>query len=257
MKLMKTFKPGVESLNRRNVETGGTAHCAPIPFQRFNAFTLIELLVVIAVITVLAALLIPAGGIMVQKAQIQRAVSEREQLTTAIDNYKSRYGYYPPSNTNVLNPMTNQLYYELIGTTMSVGSGVASNFTTLDNASVIDGNTISTWFGVGGFMNCTKSGGGSEDSLPAKQFLSGLKPSEIASNGVIDMIVTSANSDAGYQPVPGVSSLTGRPANPWRYRYPGTNNPDSYDLWVQVYVGGKTNLICNWAKNPQYNVPIE
>jgi prepilin-type N-terminal cleavage/methylation domain-containing protein len=237
----------VSKCGMRNAECGMSG-----PVRRFNAFTLIELLVVIAVITVLAALLIPAGGIMVQKAQIQRATSERELLTTAIENYKSRYGFFPPSNTNVVNAMTNQLYYELMGTTMTV-SGSASNFTTLDNATLINGNTILGTYGVGGFLNCTKSGGGAEDSLPAKQFLSGLKPSEIASNGIFSMIVTSANSDAGYQPVPGVSSLTGRPANPWRYRCPGTNNPSSYDLWVDVYVGGKTDLICNWVKAPIYN----
>ena len=41
--------------------------------------------------------------------------------------------------------------------------------------------------------------------------------------------------------------------NPWRYAYPGTNNPGSYDLWVQLDIAGNTNLICNWTKQVQIN----
>lgn len=212
------------------------------------AFTLIELLVVIAIIAVLAALLLPAAGIMVKKENINRAISERDQLETAIEAYHSKYGFYPPGNGFVGVYTNNPLYYELIGTTMSV-SGGGTTFTTLDGASTISQGVVTNTFDVGAFMNCTK--GSNEDSVPAVQFLSGLKPSEIASNGVESMIVTAANSDPGYQPVPGFNSLTGRPANPWRYMCPGTNNPTSYDLWVAVEVGGITNVICNWVKQPQ------
>ena len=41
--------------------------------------------------------------------------------------------------------------------------------------------------------------------------------------------------------------------NPWRYAYPGTNNPGSYDLWIQLDIAGNTNLICNWTKSVQIN----
>ena len=53
--------------------------------------------------------------------------------------------------------------------------------------------------------------------------------------------------DTGYKPlnVPDV--------NPFRYVYPGTNNPSSYDLWVQLVINGKTNLICNWSASASSN----
>jgi len=222
------------------------------------AFTLIELLVVIAIIAVLAAILIPAGGIVIRKENLGRAMSERDQLETAIEAYHSKYGFYPPGNGNAGIYITNQLYYELMGTT-----NTANGFTTLDGASTpITASAVSSVFGVQAFMNCSKSNSTAEDSTPAVQFLGGLKSGEIASaniasGGSWSMIVTAANSDPGYQPLPGVNSLAGHPANPWRYMYPGTNNPGSYDLWVQIYSGGKTNLICNWNKQVQYNVAIQ
>ncbi|HEV2452844.1 MAG TPA: prepilin-type N-terminal cleavage/methylation domain-containing protein [Verrucomicrobiae bacterium] len=217
-----------------------------------NAFTLIEILVVIAIAVIIAGLLITAGGQVVQKSNINRAISERDQLETAIEAYRAKYGYYPPSNA-FGNALTNQLYYELLGTTANVENGV-TNFTTLDGGSQISAPAVASTFGVSAFMNCSKGGG--DDSIPAQTFLSGLKAGEIASNGAVNVIVTAANSDVGYSPMPGFHPLAGRQANPWRYVYPGTNNPSSYDLWVQVFVGNKTNLICNWAKQPQLNVPM-
>ena len=192
---------------------------------------------------------------MVQKSNIQRAISERDQLVTAIDAYHAKYGFYPPSSQATGNPLLNQLYYELIGTTMTnYQSGPA--FAALDGSSEINTNTIVTSFGVSAFMNC-KRDADAENSIPAQTFLPGLKAGEIASNGAVMFIVTAANSDLTYKPMPGVYSLAGRPANPWRYVCPGTNNPNSYDLWVQVFVGNHSNLVCNWAKQPQINVPMK
>ena len=44
--------------------------------------------------------------------------------------------------------------------------------------------------------------------------------------------------------------------NPFRYLYPGTNNPSSYDLWVQLKISGKMYLICNWSTTPIVNSPL-
>jgi prepilin-type N-terminal cleavage/methylation domain-containing protein len=216
-----------------------------------NAFTLIELLTVIAIIAIIAALLMPVGALIARKAHIQAAQSERDQLETAIDRYHAAHGFYPPDNPN--GALTNQLYYELLGTTTTDGS----YFTNLDNSHTIQSSTVRAVFGVGGFMNCTKSSAG-EDAPQARNFFPGLKPGQIATNGDdVAVIVTAVASDnPTYQPMPGFVSMSGSPANPWRYLYPGTNNPSSYDLWLQLIVGGKTNLICNWKSQPQINSPL-
>jgi len=37
-------------------------------------------------------------------------------------------------------------------------------------------------------------------------------------------------------------------SNPWRYNSSNPRyNPKSYDLWIDVTVGGKTNRVCNWS----------
>ncbi|HEV2318674.1 MAG TPA: type II secretion system protein, partial [Verrucomicrobiae bacterium] len=142
------------------------------PLRRIDAstlqpgFTLIELLVVIAIAVVISALLITAGAAVVRKSNINRAISEREQIETAIDNYHATFGYYPPSNPN--GPLTNQLYYELLGTSTN-----ATGFETLDDASQISAATVQSTFGVSAFMNCNKGSG--EDAVPAHMFLAGLK----------------------------------------------------------------------------------
>ncbi|HOW79554.1 MAG TPA: hypothetical protein PK406_08895, partial [Verrucomicrobiota bacterium] len=43
----------------------------------------------------------------------------------------------------------------------------------------------------------------------------------------------------------------GAKLNPWRYNSSNpTNNPNSFDLWMDIAVGGKTNRICNWSDKP-------
>jgi prepilin-type N-terminal cleavage/methylation domain-containing protein len=221
-----------------------------------RAFSLIELLVVIAIIAVIAAILLPVGNRVALKARIQTAQSEMNQVETAIDAYHAKFGFYPPcnGNTNIMAALTNQLYYELVGTTTNFNNGV-TNFVSLDQSSTLPAATVQEYFSIGGIMNCTKGVG--EDAVKAQTFAGGLKPGQVATNidGVY-VLTTSAASDGIYRPMQSYSTLSGRPANPWRYLYPGINNPNSYDLWVQVFVGGKTNLICNWKDTPQINSPL-
>ena len=222
-----------------------------------GAFTLIELLTVIAVIAIIAALLFPAFNAVKNRSTINAVTGQMHQLEASIDAYHAKYGYYPPGNANAnganLAPaLTNQLYYELGGTTADPQGQI---FTNLDESGYLSTATISSTFGVSGFMNCTKGTG--EDAATAKNFLPGLKPGQIATNGGGDgvfVIVTSINSGVGYQPMRGFNSRDGiNSANPWRYLYPGVNNPTTYDLWIQIIVAGKTNLICNWKDTPSIN----
>ena len=85
----------------------------PSPVTRL-AFTLVELLTVIAVIGVIAALIFPVAGTVKRQTILHNAQAQMAQLETALERYKSVYGFYPPARPN--GPLTNQLYYELEGT---------------------------------------------------------------------------------------------------------------------------------------------
>lgn len=218
-----------------------------------TGFTLVELLIVIAVIGILVALLLSVFNSGTKHSILQRAQSERDQIETALESYRTYYGFYPPCNANASPTVQgratiNQLYYELEGTTASVGN-TGMNFTTLDNASTIASSTVASAFGVAGFMNYTKGNG--ENAKPAKNFLTGIKAGQIATLTVggqpVNILTTAAVGDPTYQPIPGTMTENGQNANPWLYLNPGTHNPGSYDLSLQIMVGGKTNLISNWT----------
>src|SRR5947209_7127483 len=60
------------------------------------AFTLIELLVVIAIMAILAALIIPITGAVTRAKLRSRTKTELRQIESAIVNYKTKKGIYPP-----------------------------------------------------------------------------------------------------------------------------------------------------------------
>jgi prepilin-type N-terminal cleavage/methylation domain-containing protein len=213
-------------------------------FRTISAFTLIELLAVIAIIGILAAFILAVAGPVQRVKYINTTTAEMGKIETALDNYKKAYGAYPPAGTNAL---INPLYYELVGATNNNGI-----FTTLDGAA--DGYPLA--FGMSGFVNCNKPGSGGENSAQARDFLLDLKPNQVANitnsspaytNNFL--VVSVGGPEVGYAPA-GVQG-----ANPWRYAYPGTNNPNSYDLWAQLVINRKTNLVCNWSSKVQINAP--
>ena len=225
-------------------------------FRIASGFTIIELLAVIAVIGVLAEFTFSSLAVVKRRQHISHTQAELGQLTAAIDNYKTTYGFYPPDNTNgVANAsgqlLGNQLYYELVGTLLTNGV-----FETLDGGAQIAANDVPTAFGIGGFINCNKPGAG-EDSQPAKNFIHELNPRQLGRStnntvGITILVGSVGGPDQTYQPL-GVSDL-----NPWRYKSSGTltNNPGSYELYIQLVIGGKTNLVCNWSKQVQINSPL-
>ena len=237
------------TLNPHPVELQPVFHGA----KPSTGFTLIELLVVIAIMAALAALLLPVAGAVKKHQYIYNAQAEMAKLETAIDRYKSACGFYPPdSHLATPDPLRNQLYYELTGTGYDPNQIL---YTNLDGSSSLTAANVGTAFGVGGFMNCTKPGGGDEASV-AKNFLPDLKPNQMGtttSHGVPVTILITADGgpDVTYMPL-GQSGI-----NPWRYNSSNpTNNPGSYDLWVQLRISGKTNLICNWSKQVQTDSPL-
>ena len=228
-------------------------------FSTQRAFTLIELLVVISIIGVLAAMTLVVAGAVSKNKKISVAKGELAAIESALDNYKAKYGVYPPSNQNGVNTYSltgndraqfSQLYYELTGTKSTTIGGV-NYFVTLDDRYQIKAADVSLAYGVGGFVNCTKGGG--DDAAAAKNFMASLTPKQfndqvINNNARTTALVTSVNGpDDNYKPL-GASDL-----NPIRYVYPGTNNVGSYDLWVQLQISGKKYLVCNWSKAAQVN----
>jgi prepilin-type N-terminal cleavage/methylation domain-containing protein len=222
-----------------------------------HAFTLIELLVVISIMAVLAAFTIPVLGAIKASQYKKIARGEMELIQTALENYKAKYGVYPPGNHNIpaayapanTPSQFSQLYYELSGVTRGGGS-----FTTLDGMTTITEADFLNAYGVGGVVNCTQGSG--EDAAAAKNFLSGLaanKYNQYVTNRTIrtTMLVTSVGGpDDNYKPLLAIG------LNPFRYVYPGVNNPNSYDLWVQLVIRGKTNLLCNWNSKVIINSPL-
>src|SRR5688572_12991283 len=67
-----------------------------------RGFTLVELMVVISIIALLAALVSVAVARSISKAKETRIELELDNLAGAIEQYKSKYGSYPPSTYALL-----------------------------------------------------------------------------------------------------------------------------------------------------------
>ena len=238
---------------RDRLPVGGTAGCQPAPRGSWRAFTLIELLAVIAIIATIAALIIPVTRALKRKQTVSVAQAELKQVETAIEYYKSKTGFYPPDNPG--NPVVNQLYYELEGTILTNDNSVYFTLDGSTNISVIDVPAAFTG-GVAGFANSGTSLKGTDDKPGPVCFISDLKPNQLGSITLPnDHQFTVLACSQSWPLNPGLAQVkNGDPSglNPWRYVSTNpTNNPGSYDLWVDVLIGGATNSISNWSQQPQ------
>ena len=172
-----------------------------------RAFTLVELLVVIAIIGLLAALITGLASRASQAKIVKRAEAERDALVMAIEVYKSKLGYYPQDNPkDVSNP---PLYHELTGIPIP--------------------NAYTNTFGVPGIANLNSDAGANSTS---QNFLPGIKSAQFEE--------LAANARA-YRLVYVYGKV------PWRYNVSNpTNNPGSFDLWVEIDIAGKKEIVGNW-----------
>ena len=213
-----------------------------------RAFTLIELLVVISIIGILAALVFPIAGA-AKRAQIRnRARVELAEVEHAIENYKSKLGYYPPDSAPAFS--FNQLYFELLGVTNTMTPD-GLRYQTLDGSASIDPQTYTNIFKTGGVMNISKGG---DDGVPAQSFLKNLKPAQVAvlngfsGNQVVKVLCGPVPWPAGTPNPPIAQNPT---ANPWCYNSSSPKyNHNTFDLWMDVVIGDQTNRICNWSERP-------
>lgn len=212
------------------------------PRRESPAFTLIELIVVMAVIGILAALIFPVIGGLKKKALVTRVQTQMKSIESAIETYKENVKIYPPENPG--KPELNPLFYELAGTTLN-----GARFDSGLGIGIVTNTALFFGAGVRGFVNVTR---GSEDELQAaRNCLNNLRPNQyLEVNGVGGVGAVLGVSEAG--PLMLANNATPpKTINPWRYlSASATNNPGSFDLWVDVLIGGKTNRIGNWSDKP-------
>lgn len=67
-----------------------------------GGFTLVELLVVVAIVAILASTLLSGHFVMRQRARLQQGRSEILMLKTALEQYRTDFGDYPPSTLEAL-----------------------------------------------------------------------------------------------------------------------------------------------------------
>ncbi len=71
-----------------------------------RGFTLVEILVVIAIISIVATLGFQGASIVTRKRDRARVEVQLEQLKLAIEDYKLRFGTYPPDNPSFCDELT-------------------------------------------------------------------------------------------------------------------------------------------------------
>ncbi len=198
-----------------------------------RAFTLIELLIVIAIIAVLAGLIFSAMPGIKAKQATSVAKSELTQITTAIEAYKARYGSYPPDSPMNVSP-ANPLYFELTGALITTNGG-ARYFQPLDGNRELKAEYVLDDLKIEGLINAAPTAQATDDRPAIESFLKQVKPAQVTTNSTPHnvYVLTCSVDDTAV----------------WRYNSSNpTNNPGSYDLWVDLVFGGKTNRISNWSR---------
>lgn len=183
------------------------------------------------------------------KNEVRRAIPKvREEtgrelrlLIQAISEYKSRLGCYPPDHLVSQNPLvvdsiTNQLLYELLGT---VYDSTNDAFFPVAHFPSISTKLVKEFFNVSSFKN---SAGRPE---LVKQFIhSGDIPGTLGvrEKPEVGVLAFFPNWE-GIEP----DLLQEFSLAPWQYNCSKpVHNPNSYDLWIEVPVSNSKILVGNW-----------
>jgi hypothetical protein len=231
------------------------------------------MLVVMAVIAILASMIFPITRAVARNRIKSRTRAELQQVATAIEVYHTKRGHYPPDNhlrNGAPNPYVNQLYYELVGAMIVGVTGGDVHYQTSDGRSQVDTAAIQAalcpgWNGVSGFVNASPTNSVEEGSTVVDCLKGSFRADQIAQTPAgFKFLVGSVPLPATLNPSPPRPPLT--PPYPgsaqvdpnsatwycaWRYNSSSpTNNPSSFDLWIDVIIDGKTNRFSNWSRDP-------
>lgn len=203
-----------------------------------GAFTLVELLVVIAIMGIVAAMVLGMAGLAGAGERRKKVSTMRDQLVTAIESYKKEHGFYPPDNTN--NCKLPPLYYELRGGTYDGAAKVfTGSFPPIPQANYLD------IFGRNSIANSKPKDLDPENGdVKAMDHIVGLRSQQST-----NLTIIPPNEDAIFFTV-GVEAAVGTDfkTNTWRYvsTNPTNNGIGHFDLWAEVTIKGKTEIIGNW-----------
>lgn len=220
--------------------------------KRRSGFTLLEMLVVIGVISILAAMTVGVIRIAKTSSTEKRIEGQLNKLITAIEQYKSKTGFYPPDHQTktlsgqirytqygkpIVNPVLNPLFYELNGVVVDLAT--QSYLANGDPAEyALNGNQVVSWFGMSGFQNSAK------DPASLKSSFDGFKQSDLVQ--VDGAIINAAPKPQGRVTLLSVPSpwprqfqdrnpLGNTSLNVWYYNSSNpTNNPAAFDLWAEM-----------------------
>jgi hypothetical protein len=159
--------------------------------------------------------------------------SQLEDLKTAIEAYRGHFGYYPrPGNGG---PVTNTLFYELVGTRFRATDGTYNLPTTKDP---IPGAELERLFKIHSFSNTLPMPTWPTNFLFERQIAS------VGINGGDEVFGIGYRDDDGL-----LEEMFGDfKISAWRYTQPGTHNPGGFDIWIEVEAAGKHYTLGNWPE---------
>jgi hypothetical protein len=166
--------------------------------------------------------------------------NQRRTLLSAIEAYKAHFGVYPPDHVVsrqplVVDPVKNPLLYELAGVVLDPNKKVFE----LQGLEAADAKYVKEFFHCEGFTNCAAK------VEQVKRFLAvGPLPAHQLHDDP-DVFAVGFTELHNQELAPDV--VWEFDITPWRYVSSSpTNNPDKFDLWIEVHTSGRSMMIGNW-----------